>query len=772
MTCGGSTVAGGSARRRLRPRRLLMLLAVAAFAATGVRAERAVHAAEPPQADFSLAQVFNCDPGGAPNSCNQIVRGIAPVVDLFFPGPGDYQVQDTGSYFELSFEHSAVLLPTLSTLTIMLNGVQIPNSTATANNAVRLDNTNRDKTVIRVDLPASILNRESNKVSLQFYQRFREPCDDPNNPALASTVYESTKLHYEYAAGFPFRARPSLDLKDYPYPFFKTGYTRAGQTYFVFPPNATRTELTAGATVAAGLGYLAGTQPVKLNAISSDQVTNDVRSGNDLIVIGTPQRNPLVGQVAKGTSITLAADNNGFVQAAAAAGGNATNVDASAGVVTVAPSPFDNDRAALAITGVNDDALLRAAIGLADQRAAKLLQGDSTAITEPRDLKAFVEAPLTGQPFDRSLADLGLPDTTVTGTGGHTITATFDGPPPPDQTDARLQLVISHSTLIDIKRSSVKVNLNGISVTSAALDNSNLNRGVVDLKIAGRDVRPGLNTLAVSFGTYARATDDLNECVTDGPERAWATLWSDSSIHINGGGASPQPPDLTLYPYPHLYTGSLAGSYLVVTPDPEVMQRALETATDIGRKSKGPGFLMGMIRSDDLSPDIKQRANLIVVGRPSQNPVIREINEKLPLQFQAANGQISDKIAQNRPEVLIATRDRAVLGIDEVIPSPYNADRTLTLVSGTTSEGLRLGRIAISRPVPSSNIIISSDERKPASVLSLSTKETRQAAKMTQKSAAAKNALPLLTTMFILAALALAAFWVYSASRRSQEEVR
>lgn len=770
-------------------RRWLLALLVACLAVAGVRS-LPLHAAagEQPQSDYSIVDIYNCDPTAPGGSCDRTVQGISPVLDLFFPGPGEYQLASAGSFFQLTFQHSAVLLSDLSTLTITLNGAQMPNSAGSADNAVRLDSSNKADATLTFQLPPALIHPGLNDVQLRFYQRFRTPCDDPSNPALLSTVRESTKIHYAYAPGFPMQTnRDKLDLKNFPAPFFQSGYTRAGSTYFVFPPNPTRGELTAAATIALGMGSAAGrgAQQLKLNSITTDKLTDDIKHGNDLIAIGTPQRNALAGQIARGTSISIGSDGTSFVQTSGKNSGSGTPLDPTAGVLALAASPFDGSRAALAVSGGDDDALLRAALAISDAQASSLLQGDSSAVIQPKDLRAFVEAPPVAAAYDRSFAGLGLSDVTVNGSGAdiaassnvHTVDVAFDAPAAPTTGDVTLQLVVSHadSSTLDYNRSTLKVVLNGLNVASTALDGSNTNRGEVDFKLRGADLKPGINNLQIVFTIMPHAAasnaQDASQCAPES-DRGWATLWRDSNIHIPGGGASPQPPDLANYPYPFLNAGSMQSTYLVVSNDADTQQRGLELAADIGRRTKGTTQFLNMVRSDDLSPDIKQRANLIVIGRPSEQPgMFQEINGQLPLSFVAdGSGAIVDKVAQTRPEVLIATRDRASLGIDEIVPSPYNPNHALAVVTGTTDAGLELGRLALSRPVLSSNIAVSADRYKTASLLTLTTSQTTAAAKAQTATTAQKDALPLLTGLFVVAALALGGYWAYVASRRSQED--
>src|SRR5579875_2784497 len=100
-----------------------------------------------PRADYSVADIYGCTAASPPGACDRLVQGLAPTLDLIFPGPGDYQLSQTGSYFQLVFAHSAVLLPDLSTLTIYLNGQQLPSGDG-AGNALHLDAGNKTITTV------------------------------------------------------------------------------------------------------------------------------------------------------------------------------------------------------------------------------------------------------------------------------------------------------------------------------------------------------------------------------------------------------------------------------------------------------------------------------------------------------------------------------------------------------------------------------------------------------------------------------------------------
>jgi hypothetical protein len=757
---------------------LALLLALAGGTAGRPTPLRAATVPAQPRADYSVADIYGCTAASPPGTCDQLVQGLAPTLDLIFPGPGDYQLAQTGSSFQLVFAHSAVLLPDLSTLTIYLNGQQLPSGEGAAN-ALRLDAGNKTITTVTFPLPADRILPGYNDVQLRFYQRFREPCDDPGNPALISTVYETTRIHYEYAPGYPLRAnRPPLNLGDFPYPFFRAGWTRAGGTDLVVPANPSRAELSAAATLAASFGAAAGSQPLALNILTADKADGTALAGNDVIAIGTPARNPLVVRITRGGDIQVTPDGQGFV----ARGGGAP-LDPALGVLVLATSPFDGARVALVISGGNDDAVLRATLALSDRRARAALAGTGATISQPSDLRTFSETQPAATLYHRTFTDFGLSDQTFNislpgvpiSAGGGTVSTSFwfDGPAPAADQNATLNLVLSHPNgqSLDYNRSTVKAVVNGVNAASGQLDDATVDHGTLALNIRGDALKPGYNQVQLLFtlvpNTSAR-TNSAMQCAPD--ERTWLSVWSSSSLDVPSG-PPPQTPDLAYYPFPYLYLGSMAGTYVVTGDSADALQNAVDLVADIGRKTRGATGIVNMIRAADLSPQIQQRANLLVVGLPSQQQALyHDINPLLPLQFVLdQNGAISDRIVREQPQVVIAARDHAQLGIVETIPSPYNAGHVVTLVTGTTPDGVALARAALNRANLSSNVLIVGDRDKPPSALMLAAKQTAASANAHRRSSASQNALPIITAIFVIGALALVGYWIYAASRNAQE---
>lgn len=107
-------------------------------------------------------------------------RGIDAVLRLSVPVPAGRQPQP-GSQLDLVFDHSPLLLPELSTVTVVVDGRSVTSAYLTPENEVggRLS----------VALPTEEFDGNGFLIDLNFHMRLtRDECEEPQNSALWTTV--------------------------------------------------------------------------------------------------------------------------------------------------------------------------------------------------------------------------------------------------------------------------------------------------------------------------------------------------------------------------------------------------------------------------------------------------------------------------------------------------------------------------------------------------------------------------------------------------------
>lgn len=669
--------------------------------------------AQPPAADITLRSA------GYPD---QTAQGLAPTINLFFPGPGDYALADQGNSLSIVFSHSPLLRDAVSTMTVLLNDSDLT--------AVALTAANAQMNVLQVTLPAGRVLPGVNKVTLKLYMRTREGCEDPSNPALFTRVQRESAIHYAYQEGFPLAA-PSTNLALFPYPIVRAGYMRGGGTTFVLPEQPSQAELTAAATLAATISRLGAPPDWKPNVAAVTRLHAPDVDDNDLVVIGTPASNGLAQALAAGQQL----------------GGGA-------GLVRLAASPFNAKRGALLVSGDSDEAILRAAFALADRRTRSGLSGATALVhdVEPA-LRPF---PVESADLEIAFAKIGGGAITVTGTREPPQTLNFLAPPP-SGADGKLRLWMSHSKVMQEDRSNLRLSFNGIALTSISLDSSNRDRTLVELPLPARALRPGLNQLQIEFNLHLPADgDSAAACLDPAMERAWVSIYPDSSIAIRGG-ALPAEPDVAYFPYPFLQTVGMSGSYIVAPPGVDALRPSLLIAASLGRRNTADSDAIGMSSAAQLTEAQRRDYELLAVGLPSNNPLIRDLGAALPLRFEDG----SDRILSEGGANLAALRDTGDAGIFEVAASPFSDGRWVGVITGGSDTMLDLIRAALERPRESGTIVVA---RGPDDAIDvrLLPKAAQQAEQRTQR---ARQILPLLTAGVLTLAALLAGGWLVAVAR-------
>ncbi|MCL5958935.1 MAG: cellulose biosynthesis cyclic di-GMP-binding regulatory protein BcsB [Chloroflexi bacterium] len=637
-----------------------------------------------PQSDISLKRIGLSD---------LTAYGYVPTLDIWFPGFGDYELSSEGSYLFLEYDHSELVRASDSTVTVLLNDVPVASTLLTSSNAKR--------TWWKIDLPKDKLNQDMNHVQLKYNMNTDNGECVPENPSLYSSVYEKSWIHYEYASPLKFIDLPPPDLGRFPEPLLRPNMP-AGEVAFVLPDNASSNDYSAAASVAARLGQLAGSKTPTVKLLFAHELDQGLKTGRNLIVVGTPDSNALLQELSHFLPLKLQRSDG----LTSYIGKSGSPIDSESGILQQIVSPWDKRFSVLVVSGAGDEGLHRAARSLSSRLGTKPLQGQYAIVTQAsEELGRGEDLGSRESPITISLRELQLDDVVVRGVGSHTVGFSFDMPSS-DASGAYFDLVLSYSPLLDPEKSSVLVSLNGVPVRSVLLREENSGGSKYRLRLPKTSMRPGANSMAVTFYLYAPHS---NECGALAPERTWAVLHPDSTLALT---ASPEQRSLDLanFPYPFVREGVLSGTYLVLPDDATVLPDSLQVASALGRESLGGSTEMHAGLYSQLSEEDKQRYDLVVYGLPGENSIVRRMGNELPL---ALDG--SERRSLQRSELaLLGITDEAKLGVLELIPSPWNTSKGLLLVTGTSSEAAKRSRQALQSRITRGNVAILSDDGKIA----------------------------------------------------------
>jgi len=255
-----------------------------------------------------------------------------------------------------------------------------------------------------------------------------------------------------------------------------------------------------------------------------------------------------------------------------------------------------------------------------------------------------------------------------------------------------LSLAFDHSPLVRAGDSTITVEINDVPVSSLLLDGDNAKRSVWNVALPKDRLRQDINHVILKY--YMRLRD--GECIWDDDTALYSTVYGDSYIHyeylVPRKFISLPPPDLSRFPEPFLRVTSPAGRVAVIVPDQASASDFSAAASVVARFGQLAGskpLTATLYLASQVDRDIKMQQDLVVIGQPGANPVLREIGTSLPLKQDQQNVQGGYVDESGSP----IDQDAGV--IQEII-SPWDQRFAVLVVSGGSDEGVRRAARAVS----------------------------------------------------------------------------
>lgn len=347
------------------------------------------------------------------------------------------------------------------------------------------------------------------------------------------------------------------------------------------------------------------------------------------------------------------------------------------GVVQEIVSPWDQARAILVITGLNDEAVHKAAQAMSFESRFPGMAGQFALVREVR-APSMSRTESLGDSV--TFAELGYEDRVLEGFSQESIYY-FDLPIGWRLTEeAALDLRFSHSQLLEYGISSLGVLFNNKPIATVTLSEETSLNGGLNVQLPASLSRPGERN-QISVQASLKPFDVCAHL------DVWLLVSRESQLYLSHDEQQALFPLLDTYPYPFDQRSDLSDVLLVLPPEPqtEEWERALKLVASLGSASGGADLSPKVAIGDALSEGALADYHIVAVGRPSRNPLIRQINAQLPQPFQPG----SDKIEQRLNDVVLRLPPDLSLGFVQLIPSPWNEARSLLAVTGTNDEGVR-----------------------------------------------------------------------------------
>jgi cellulose synthase operon protein B len=574
---------------------------------------------------------------------------------LPFNLPADWELSE-GTFVQLELSTSVIQTGVApegepstpgGSLTISFNGQRLGIFTVT-------DEPSR---TIKLDIPEVALAGNAGRHELAITLDTRREC--------GADIQVNVVVQGNSFFGFPHEniALP-LDLTLLPRPLYQRTFLPES-AFLVLPDAPSAAEMQAALTVAAGFGRMTGDN-LALTVRRESELNEDEAAASNLIMVGKPGSLGLLNEVTLPVEL---ADTAFALE----------TMQGDDGIIQIARSPLDRTRLALVISGNSDNGIIKASKALAAQQLLVDTETpDYSVIAEVNN-----ELAETIQPDTQSFASLGYATRRVDQPGVTALTYDFSLPQgyAPDD-EAYSEIYFAHSALLDYNQSGLVVLVNGNEVGSARFSEASTSLSSVRMTIPRSALRIGNNTLALrvtllpTISCFDREALDI-----------WFTAWPESVVHLPLGVApeqAPQSRSLDLYPQPFTTSPSLnTMAFVLSESDPESWQTALSIASELGTQANSQFIDLVAAYSSAVPEELRNSRDLLIVGRPTQLPLLAEINDSLPAPFAAGSDQAISRITQ----ITFRTEGESV-GYLQLLRSPWNQQRTVLAVLGSSPEGL------------------------------------------------------------------------------------
>jgi hypothetical protein len=261
--------------------------------------------------------------------------------------------------------------------------------------------------------------------------------------------------------------------------------------------------------------------------------------------------------------------------------------------------------------------------------------------------------------------------------------------------DAYLELAYGYSSLVDYNQSGIIVTLNENPIGSLRLtpDNSQnaVNRAKID--IPQNTVIPGVNILEVQAYLYP---NDI--CTPPDSRGMWINIWNESVLNtplIEEQADLNAAVDLMAYPAPFILNHELNNTAFVLPKgDLEAWRGAMQMASYLGYQANPSIITLSAFYADEFSEEARANYNAILIGKPSQMAIVDELDELLPVPFEAG----SDTAREGNLRVIFNISEDAPSGYVELLASPWNQENVILAVLGNSTQGEIWATTAINDP--------------------------------------------------------------------------
>lgn len=567
------------------------------------------------------------------------ISGVIGSTERFFNVSQNWDVKDLK--LNLVYTKSELLDVNYSTITVFINGEPVSSK--------RLDGDRKYQDKWQVNIPKELVKPGYNSISIKAYKTISDKiCRDDSNTANWLVIHKQSDIELNYSL-----KSNSNEIKDYNSVFTNIGNEEYVDTTFVLPDKYNSNELSSIMNLSLNMGQKLKADNFKLDVKLK---SNLKEYNNNIIYVG-------------GTNDTSADFLNLLSN-------DEKNQAKNKAVIKQVISPFNKEKRMILIISDNSKSLKNATKLICNNELLNELNSSSFIIDETKDvsdIKKDTKNKLT-------LKDLGYNDFLLK--GPFSQETNFDVSIPKNKISTAgsiLNLKFRYAKNLDFERSLVTVYVNDKPISSKKLSLEKADNDNLEVNLPTDVLGKNYYKIKVIFNLELK---DLM-CVTRDTDNPWAYILDSSFIKFDFKDNDSL--NFKSYPYPFIDNQQANDINVVVSKNLNSSDLS-NIANIIGNMGRDAVYNTGNLNvlTDSEFLKTNKKGNLIVIGTPDDNSILKDINKDLYIKFDKnfSGFENNDKIK------FLDDKYSKQLSTIQLINSPYSKSNSAIIVSSLDKNSL------------------------------------------------------------------------------------
>lgn len=567
------------------------------------------------------------------------INGVIGSTERFFNVSQNWDVKDLK--LNLVYTKSELLDVNYSTITVFINGEPVSSK--------RLDGDRKYQDKWQVNIPKELVKPGYNSISIKAYKTISDKiCRDDSNTANWLVIHKQSDIELNYSL-----KSNSNEIKDYNSIFTNIGNEEYVDTTFVLPDKYNSNELSSIMNLSLNMGQKLKADNFKLDV----KLKSNLKEYNNNIIY--------VGGINDTSTDFLNLLSN-----------NEKNQAKNKAVIKQVISPFNKEKRMILIISDNSKALKNATKLICNNEMLNELNSSSFIIDETKDvsdIKKDTKNKLT-------LNDLGYNDFLLK--GPFSQETNFDVSIPKNKISKAgsiLNLKFRYAKNLDFERSLVTVYVNDKPISSKKLSLEKADNDNLEVNLPTDVLGKNYYKIKVVFNLELK---DLM-CFTRDTDNPWAYILDSSFIKFDFKDNDSL--NFKSYPYPFIDNQQANDINVVVSKNLNSSDLS-NIANIIGNMGRDAVYNTGNLNvlTDSEFLNTNKKGNLIVIGTPDDNSILKDINKDLYIKFDKnfSGFENNDKIK------FLDDKYSKQLSIIQLINSPYSKSNSAIIVSSLDKNSL------------------------------------------------------------------------------------